>query len=195
MNGVVLLVIDMQKGGAMAPVDSGIAQMPGFSERVARIARVADSARAAGVPVILTQEVHRPDLVDIGRELDGSEGVHCVEGRPDTELVDELAPQPSDLLVRKRRYSCFLGTDLEILLRGLGARTLVLCGCLTDVCVHYTFADAHQRDYVVKVLEDCVGGSSQQAHLAALDAMTYLQRDARIDSAEFLDQLAAPAPV
>ncbi|MDQ1710238.1 MAG: biuret amidohydrolase, partial [Frankiaceae bacterium] len=49
----------------------------------------------------------------------------------------------------------------------------------TDVCVHYTFVDAHQRDFRVRVLEDCVGGSSVEAHDAALRAMTYLQRDCR----------------
>ncbi len=136
------------------------------------------AARAAGVPVVFFQEVHRPSGVDFGRELDGTEGVHCVEGQPGTDLEPSLRPLPDEFHIVKRRYSGFIGTDFEIVLRGLRASTLILIGGLTDVCVHYTFADAHQRDYYVRVVTDCVGGSSQYRHDAALDAMEYLQTGA-----------------
>ena len=76
--------------------------------------------------------------------------------------------------------------DLDILLRGLGARTLLMVGGFTDVCVHYAFADAHQRDYVCRVVEDCVAGSSLAAHEASLNAMEYLQTGARRSSAEMI---------
>jgi nicotinamidase-related amidase len=66
---------------------------------------------------------------------------------------------------------------------------LILAGELTDVCVHYTFVDAHQRDYRIKVLEDCVGGSTIERHEAALAAMKYLQRDSICLSTTFLDEL------
>ena len=143
--------------------------------------------------MIWTQEVHRPDLADIGRELDGDEGVHCVLGAPGTEIVAELQPRPDEHFIQKRRYSCFFGTDLEIVLRGMGITTIVLVGGLTDVCVHYTFVDGHQRDYFVRVVTDCVGGSSTTAHDAALKAMTYLQRDARVTSADLLGQTLTAA--
>jgi len=79
-------------------------------------------------------------------------------------------------------------------LRDMGPiRTLVLIGGLTDVCVHYTFADAHQRDFYVRVVEDCVGGSSEARHLASLDAMEYLQAGARRSTQEILDAFAALA--
>ena len=87
--------------------------------------------------------------------------------------------RPTDYVIGKRRYSCFFGTDLEILLKGLKANTLILTGGLTDVCVHYTFVDGHQHDYFCRVVEDCVGGSSQRAHEGALEAMEYLQTGAR----------------
>ena len=176
-EGAALLVIDVQECGRLAFGEAGIAMMPGFQERVRRTAGVVEQFRSQARHVLFTQEVHRPDLLDIGRELDGAEGVHCVEGEPGTELVVELQPLPSEHLVRKRRYSCFYGTDLEIVLRGMGIDTLWLVGTLTDVCVHYTFVDAHQRDLHVKVLVDCLGGSSVEAHDAALRSMTYLQRD------------------
>jgi nicotinamidase-related amidase len=178
----VLLVIDMQQDGYLPTSESGIPHMPGFEQRVALTVELVDAARNAGVPVVFFQEVHRPDMVDFGRELDGEEGVHCIDGAPGTELVAELLPQSGDYFIPKRRYSCFFGTDLEVLLRGLRADTLLLTGGLTDVCVHYTFAEAHQRDYHVRVIEDCVGGSTQARHDASLDAMAYLQRRARCTS-------------
>jgi nicotinamidase-related amidase len=88
--------------------------------------------------------------------------------------------------VPKRRYSAFYATDLEILLKGLKVQTLILTGCLTDVCVHYTFVDGHQGDYHCRVVEDCVGGSGLAAHEAALKAMEYLQAGARRGSDEVL---------
>jgi nicotinamidase-related amidase len=102
-----------------------------------------------------------------------------VEGRPGTELWPTLRPGGSDYYVPKRRYSAFFGTDMDILLKGLGADTLILIGSLTDVCVHYTFVDAHQRDFFVHVVEDCVIGSTVARHDASLDAMEYLQHGAR----------------
>jgi nicotinamidase-related amidase len=183
----VFVVVDMQEGGGMIAADAGIPVMPGHAERVAIAERLLGSARTAGIPVVFFQEVHRPSGVDFGRELDGVEGVHCVEGRAGTDLERTLRPEPGEFHIVKRRYSGFIGTDFEIVLRGLKASTLILVGGLTDVCVHYTFADAHQRDFYVRVVTDCVGGSSQYRHDAALDAMEYLQTGAMRTSDEILE--------
>lgn len=172
----VLVVVDIQQGGALPAADMGIEIMPGHAERVGRAGLLIDAARAAGVPVIFFQVVHRRSGIDFGRELDGAEGRHCIEGAEGTAL--EFTPREDEFHIVKRRYSGFLGTELEIVLRGLGASTLVLIGGLTDVCVHYTFADAHQRDFHVRVVTDCVGGSSRARHEASLDAMEYLQTGA-----------------
>ena len=184
----VLVVVDIQRSGAMPADEVGIVHMPGHADRVATAERLVAAARVAGVPVVFFQEVHRPSGVDFGRELDGTEGVHCVEGRPGTDLEPSLQPEPGydEFHIVKRRYSGFIGTDFEIVLRGLKASTLILLGGLTDVCVHYTFADAHQRDYYVRVVTDCVGGSSTYRHDAALDAMEYLQTGALRSSEEIL---------
>jgi nicotinamidase-related amidase len=182
---VALVVIDVQKG-EVAPEDCGIPHMDGGAERHARIRELVGAARAAGVPVVFVQEVHKRTLGDFGRELDGVEGVHCLEGDPATELADGLQPGPDEYLIRKRRYSAFFATELELVLKSYGARTLVLVGALTDVCVHYTFADAHQHDYHCCVVTDCVGGSSRRAHDAALEAMAYLQRDCLVTSDDVL---------
>jgi nicotinamidase-related amidase len=182
----VLVVVDIQNTGGMSVEEVGIPIMDGHEERFRRALDIVGAARAAGVPVVFFREVHRPNLVDLGRELDGVEDVHCLDGDPGTEFDPRLTPVEGEHEIVKRRYSCFFGTELEILLKGLRAETLVLIGGLTDVCVHYTFVDGHQRDYFVRVVEDCVGGSSVGAHGASLNAMEYLQSGARRSTAEIV---------
>ena len=191
-----LLVVDVQKGdeGAGTP---GIRTTGGRAERTARIVELVAGARRHGVPVVFIQVVHKPSLVDIGRELDGAEGPHAIEGLQSTELVDGLDPRPEEFLIRKRRYSAFFATELDLVLRSYGTRTVLLVGGLTDVCIHYTAVDAHQHDYFVRVAVDAVGGSSARAHQAALEAIEYLQRDAlvsAVDMAEAMAVAGSPAP-
>ncbi|MEM9104545.1 MAG: isochorismatase family cysteine hydrolase [Pseudomonadota bacterium] len=183
----VLLVIDIQKSAFLEDYDGGIPKMSAYKDAMRQARSVIDAARANDIPVVFFQEAHRPNMVDFGRELDGTEDVHCVEGREGTELAEDIVGlRPDDYVIRKRRYSCFIGTDLDILLRGLKADTLVMVGGLTNVCVHYTFADGHQKDFYCRVVKDCVGGSDPDAHDAALDAMEYLQTGAVRHSNEII---------
>lgn len=188
-----LIVIDIQAGTFRdASAVRAIDHMAGYAERMAKARVAIDQARRCDIPVVFIQEVHRPNLVDFGRELDGSEDVHCLEDNPNTEIaVEQMGFRPDDYLIKKRRYSAFFGTDLEILLRGLKVDTLLLCGGLTDVCVHYSFVDGHQSDYFCRVIEDCVAGSSEAAHEAALRAMEYLQAGARRSLDEVLAAMDA----
>ncbi len=187
----VLLVIDIQRGYGMSAEEMGITLMNGSSQMISRAERIVEAARAANVPIVFFQEAHRRDGVDFGRELDGDEGPHCIEGDPGTEFWPTLLPGAGEYSIAKRRYSCFFGTDLEILLKGLRASTLVLIGGLTDVCVHYTFADAHQHDYHVRVVSDCVIGSSEARHAASLSAMEYLQHGACRTTSDVIEEFAA----
>lgn len=178
VGNTVLLVIDIQKG-AFLDSDGGIPHMPGYADNMRRARAVIDTARANDLPIIFFQEIHRRDRIDYGRELDGSEGIHCMEGEPGTPVAaEEMDMRPTDYFVHKRRYSCFFGTETEILLKGLKAETLILIGGMTDVCVHYTFVDGHQHDYYCRVVSDSVGGTSPEAHQASLNAMEYLQAGA-----------------
>ena len=185
-----LIVIDIQAETFYDTTDEAIPTMPDYADRMLKARSVIDKAREKEIPVIFIQEVHRPDLVDFGRELDGSEDVHCIETDPGTDIaIDEMGFQPNDYLIKKRRYSAFFGTDFEVLLRGLKIDTLLLCGGLTDVCVHYTFVDGHQSDYFCRVIENCVAGSSEDAHEASLRAMEYLQSGARCSLESVLEAM------
>jgi len=197
VGNVVLVVVDIQGGGVPSAQRLKPGFMPGREERNAKAVDLVARCRAKGVPVVFIQEVHKPSLVDIGRELDGAEGPHCLEGEQTTELHPGLEPRPEEYLVRKRRYSAFFGSELDIVLKGYKAETLVLIGGMTDVCIHYTAVDAHQLDYRFRTISDMVIGSSVPLHEAALRAMKYLQRDALVSLAAmdaWLDALPDAPP-
>ena len=188
----VALAVGVQKDAGLPPEVGGIAHMDGVEQCIDRAKTVLYACRERRIPIVFCQEVHRADKVDFGRELDGSEGEHCLEGELGTELVDGFEPSgANEYLVIQRRYCAFYGTDLEVLLRGLGATRLIVFGNLTDVNVHYTFVGAHMRDFHLKVLSDAGIGSSEPAHAAAFEAMRYLQRDAVRTTREFLTELSS----
>jgi nicotinamidase-related amidase len=180
----VLVVIDIQGGESGGDEASTMPFMSDYADYMDRAPALVAKARECNIPIVFFQEAHRRDLIDFGRELDGAEGIHLLEGNPGTEISKDVGMLPDDYFIRKRRYSGFFGTEFEILLKGLQANTLILIGGHTDVCVHYTFVDGHQHDYFCRVVEDCVAGSSQEAHDGALRAMEYLQTGARRTSAE-----------
>jgi nicotinamidase-related amidase len=192
-----LVVVDVQGGAHAGGDDSPGIQTMGDGGRRARLDRIRGlvaHAREHDVPVVFIQEVHKRSLVDIGRELDGAEGPHCIEGDETTEIAARLDPRPEEFVIRKRRYSAFFATELDLVLRSYGTRTVILVGGLTDVCIHYTAVDAHQHDYVIRVATDAVGGSSVEAHDAALRAMEYLQRDALTTTDVLRDLMASAVP-
>jgi len=192
-----LVVIDPQ---VEAVVADGALSADGAAAAAANIVRILEAARSVPIPVIFTQELHRRELVDFGRELDGAEPIHCLEGTPGAELLPETQPQAGEWLIQKRRYSAFFATDLDLLLRGLRVDTLVVCGFLTDVCVHYTCVDAHQRDYYLVLASDATAGSSIEASQAAHRAVAYLQSGAVSSTARIcaalrsLPRADAPSP-
>jgi biuret amidohydrolase len=185
-----LLIIDFQQdifeGGVLATV--------GSAEVLPKAKAVLAATRLAGLPIIHTKEVHRKEMVDFGRELDGIEPVHCLETWPGTDFHPDLYPKDGEFTIAKRRYSAFFATDLDLLLRGLKVDTVVIMGTLTDVCVHYTMVDAHQHDYFVHVIDDCCMGSDWDAHWAALNAIQYLQSKSRIMHLDYIEAIASLAP-
>ncbi|MBI4541017.1 MAG: cysteine hydrolase [Gemmatimonadetes bacterium] len=134
-----LLIIDMQHDF----VDrNGALPVPGAKDTVPVIRRLIDFARASGIPVFYSQDTHRQG--DPEWEIWGK---HCERGTHGWEIVEELAPQPGDVVVEKARYDAFYGTALDHELRLRGIDTLVICGTVASICVHYTAASAGLRWY------------------------------------------------
>ncbi len=177
-----LLVIDIQQEDFVEMNESNM-DAPQW-ECIRNRKGVLDVFREKKLPVIQIKEVHRPDMVDFGRELDGSEGIHCIENSRYLDYAKLTYSIEGEYLISKRRYSAFFGTDLEILLKVLHVDTLYVIGGLTDVCIHYTSVDAHQNDYHIRVVKDAVAGSSEETHKYALKAIQYLQRNALITTTD-----------
>jgi ureidoacrylate peracid hydrolase len=175
-----LLVIDMQNGflhpeGSVTRNDQ---PLPNVERVVAETVELVAESRAAGLPVIFTQHVFRPDYVDAPARLqakgvfkDGQQDL--VRGTWDAAVVDELKPTSSDRVVEKNRYDAFLYTDLEQVLRTLGIGRLLVCGVVTNVCVESTVRSAEQRDFEVTVASDCTSAAAEY-HGPALAAMAYI---------------------
>lgn len=166
-----VLIIDMQRDflDAGAPIAT-----PGGLDLIPRINRLTGRARAVGMPVIFTQEMHRADKSDFGIELE-FEPPHCLEGTLGMELADQLHVAPSDYrILNKRRYDAFLGTDLETLLRSRRIDNVLVTGVCTDICVASTVQHARNLDFRCYVVRDCVAGTSVERHEAALLCLSHV---------------------
>lgn len=186
-----LLVIDFQKSTFVdRDTVRALEHMPDYGERMEAARAVVDRARLSGIPVIFVQENLLADGIGLGREFVRGDNEQALQlARDTTVLRAELGRQEGDYEVLKRRYSAFFGTDLHILLNALKTETLIFVGGLTDVCVHYTFVDAHQHDFVCRVVDECVAGSSVEAHGAALRAMAFLQAGSVCSREEMLSAM------
>lgn len=190
----VLLVIDVQhdfmdRDGAVACPATSVS---GPEEVIENVRRLVDAAKISKIPTVFTREIHRPSMIDMGRELDGDEPQHCMDGTKGPVLMEQLGIDKladNQYLVPKRRYSAFIGTDLTFLLNAFKADTVVLTGAATNVCVHYTGADAHQYDYRIKVVEEATAGTSPEAHKAALQSLEYLQHGAIVHLGEVVEAM------
>lgn len=182
-----IVVVDMQnafasKGGMLDIAGADISGAP----RVAGVIRaVLDAARRHAIPIVHLRMAYKPDLSDSGgpnspnahKELAMAlmcsrpelKGKILTEGTWDAEIVEELAPQPGDLVITKTRYSGFAGTPLDSQLRMLGAQYLFFAGIATNVCVESTLRDAYFHDYWPILLSDAaMPAGPASAHEATL---------------------------
>ena len=158
--------------------------MPGYADRMLLARKAIDHSRKCDIPVIFIQEVHRPDHVDFGRELDKSK-VHCIEGSWGAEIIPQIQVTEEDFKVIKRRFSGFFATDLDLLLKGLQVDTVYLCGIAGDGCVRATAVDAHQLNYKVLLIEEAVAGLTRDSCHWALRYLDSLQQEMLVPLAEF----------
>lgn len=142
-----VIVIDVLVTGG----DDAIYNPGPDEQRVANnSARIVDAARKAGLPVIFACDAHIPG-VDNELELWGE---HGIAGVAVPNPVLRAGTGPRDFIIKKRRYDAFFGTDLDLLLRELGVKTLIAVGEDSNICVMHTLAGAYYRCYETIVAED-----------------------------------------
>jgi nicotinamidase-related amidase len=141
-----LVVVDMQNDFVK---EGGSLVVPDAEATIPKMQGLLDLARGSGMKVVFTQDTHTdgdPEW-EIWPE-------HVREGSWGWEIVEELAPREDELVIRKVRYDAFYGTHLDHYLRVWDVDTLVICGTVANICVHYTAASAALRWFGVVVPRD-----------------------------------------
>jgi nicotinamidase-related amidase len=173
-HSIALIIIDMQNDfvlpGAPACVAGAKATLPALR-------RLLDRARNSGWRVIHVRRSHRADGSDVelfrrAAFADGR-GI-CVAGSHGAEPVAGLEELPGEVVLHKLRFSAFLYTEFDAILRRLGVETLVLCGTQYPNCLRATAVDAMSRDYRVLLATDACSAQTQevaQANINDLNAM------------------------
>ncbi len=146
-----LLVMDMQEGIVARLAQQGDALTP--------VRTAIDAARGASIPIIYVAVTFRPGYPEVSP---GNKSFSALKAQPSSsltgkamEIASALAPQPTDIVVTKRRVSAFSGSDLAVVLRSQGISHLVLCGIATSGVVLSTLREAADLDYQLTVLADC----------------------------------------
>ncbi len=143
-----LVVVDMQNDFV---TEGGSLVVPDAESTIPAIGTLLELARAYGMRVVFTQDSHR--------DGDPEWRIWPEHAREDSwgwQIVEALAPREDETVIRKVRYDGFYGTSLDHLLRLWGVSTLVICGTVANICVHYTAASAALRWYDVVIPRDAV---------------------------------------
>jgi nicotinamidase-related amidase len=145
---VVLLLIDVIND---LEFDGGEKLLPHATPMAASLAALKQRAKAAGVPAIYSNDNFGRWRSDFRRLVQ-----HCLEDNVrGKEIVAKLVPEEDDYFVLKPKHSAFFQTNLDVLLKYLGARTLILTGLAGDNCVLFSANDAYMRDFNIIVPPDC----------------------------------------
>jgi nicotinamidase-related amidase len=182
-----LVLIDLQRGiVARAVAPHSAAQV------LERAGRLASRCRAAGVAVVLVRVAYAADGRDrLAPRVDAAPW--GAAPAPDfSELVPEIGPREGDLVVTKRQWGAFYGTELELQLRRRRIATLILGGIATNFGVESTARDAYERGYEVVFVEDAMAGMTAEAHHFAVT--TIFPRLGRVRSTEAVLHALASAP-
>ncbi len=157
-----LVVIDLQKGIAAQPTKPYPAH-----DVVRNAARLVQAFRKNGMPVFLVHVVSTPETM-LKVRSDQSFSRPMPLPADWSEFVPELAPLPSDVVIGKKQWGAFYGTDLELQLRRRGMETIVLCGISTDFGVESTARFAYEYGFQQVFAEDAMSSMSAEGHNAAV---------------------------
>ena len=174
-----LVVIDLQRGitsRQVAPHTAG--------QVLERAARLAAQFRKREATVVLVRVGYSADDRDRLKPPADVAPPSASSTADFSELMPALDQQPSDLIITKRQWGAFYGTELDLQLRRRGIETLVLCGISTNFGVESTGRDAWERGYGLVFVEDAMAGLSAEAHQFAI--ATIFPRIGQVRSTELV---------
>ncbi|VVB90961.1 putative isochorismatase family protein [uncultured archaeon] len=157
----VVIVVDMINDFVTGKLGSRRA-----TEIVPNIASLLKKARKQGIKIIYLRDAHTSD----DREI-AIWGQHAMKGTQGSEIVPQLKPEKNDIVIEKKWYSGFVDTELQSILREMGADTLIFAGVSTDICVQNNVGDAYFSGFKTIVLEDCTASIAPAAHEQAIEYM------------------------
>jgi isochorismate hydrolase len=149
-----------------------VIDMQNYFHRIAQpvlknILNVIQTCRSRNIPVIFTQHGHTDPDSD-GGILGQWWGELIIAGTEDWKFLPEMKTETKDVVIAKKRYSAFFGTDLDQILRSRGIQDLIISGVMTNLCCETTARDAFMRDYHVFFLIDGTATRKSELHLATL---------------------------
>jgi nicotinamidase-related amidase len=159
---------------------------------IAPLQRLVVAARKNNVPVIYSNDAHYPQDVEVTQKW----GNHAIKGTEGAKVIPELEPDPvKDYIVEKRTYSGFYETGLDSLLRSLykgeGAKTVVLGGSHTQMCIRHTAADAFFRGYHIVIAKDGVEAFTAEDQEQGLKYLEYVYNAKIMMVNEIIQQIVA----
>ena len=161
-----ILVVDMENDFVLP--DSPM-RIEGAYATLPSIKKFLDFGRANDWAVIYIYRIHRPSGADaeLFRRHFFEEGhPFCIAGTKGAEIPDEISPKPGDFSITKQRFSAFFGTDLDILLRGLGTKNVYIAGTQYPNCIRSTAVDSMSLDYNTIVVTDCCSAATENVAAA-----------------------------
>ncbi|SRR5712692_6405377 len=184
MKEPALIVIDMLN-------DFLQAWAPASKQRLVQSTNeIVDIVRSHNRPVIWVRQEFQPDLQDAFPEM-RAKGIRItIQGTQGCQIASELAVDPTDTVLIKKRYSAFYGTTLDQVLADLRPDGLILAGINTHSCIRMAAIDAYQRDWEVILAADCVDSYDQEHHEISLRYMK--DKIAAVMSNEEIRRMLAP---
>ena len=157
-----IIVVDMLKGNVDLKSSSVLAQE--VSPIIPHLQHLLTVARERKLPVVFANDSYMPnDFL-----WQSIMKPHCIRGTAGADVIDELKPQETDIILPKRRFSAFCRTDLDITLRELDVDTVVVCGITTEVCVTMTALEGIANDFRAIIISDCCASRTPENKERAL---------------------------
>lgn len=158
-----LVLIDLQKES-----DFGIEGVDGAIENAQKLI---EACREKNIPIIYTRQINRADKIGLsfGEPISGNgTPVYYSTNTEKFEVVDVIAPKENDVIVDKYRWSAFYETSLDLLLRSLGVKHVMIGGFVTDGCLMTSVFDGYFRDYQINLVKDICATSNEGAHMSSI---------------------------